>query len=299
MLSAGQSSCALEPLCPPTQGRLGFFSKGDCALTRASFFQGHEWLTVFGNDDLPERDRFTHSEVRAIADGNRRVDWPLELLVHLNNSILAYANALTEHTNRPEIQRLHFLLSDTNDTEEATEDARDELERSSIEAVDLWIDNRTRSLTLIGRGNHLIQDSFSSAHTVREPENGWCIRKVKAYIPRAPGHLDDDVEFHGTEDDTIGHITTLDSIYREGRDCHEPKTRSAVEACLSDFARRGRLGTRDYLAAMRRAIQRSLDPNEVADSNVADPTATRHERAPALVKEELAEFYETHLSLCE
>jgi hypothetical protein len=50
---------------------------------------------------------------------------------------------------------------------------------------------------------------------------------------------------------------------------------------------------------MRRAIQRSLDPNEVADPNVADPTATRHERAPALVKEELAEFYETHLSLCE
>src|SRR6187402_2385848 len=99
-------------LCTPTESRLGFFSKGDCAITRASFFQGHEWLTWFGNRDLPQNEQFSDGEVHTIAEGNRRVDWPKEMLIHLNNGVVAYTLALTAYTNRPENQRDHFLLTD-------------------------------------------------------------------------------------------------------------------------------------------------------------------------------------------
>ena len=40
-------------LCAPTEGRLDFFSRGDCVFTRASFFAGHEWLTHFANLRAP------------------------------------------------------------------------------------------------------------------------------------------------------------------------------------------------------------------------------------------------------
>lgn len=286
--------CIEPELCPPTTGRVGFFSQGDCALTRASFFQGHEWLSFFGNQDLPEDDRFTPGELQAIAEGNRRVDWPLELLVHLNNSALAYIGALTEHTNRPEIQRQHFLLSDRNDSAEAAAEAHEELARVTREAIFLWISNRARALTLIGQGNHLIQDSFSPAHAVRNTTGDWCIRKVKAFIPRAPNHRGPDIEFHGTDDDTIGHTTTQDSIYREGRDCHEPSTATGVESCLSDYAQRARLATRDYLALVRRLLR-----HRAAEPEAPDGSGTSETETDAFTDAELDAFSRQHLSLCE
>jgi len=56
-------------LCLPTETRFGFFSQGDCDLTNATFFRGHEWLSYFGNKDLLNDDRFTEDEIRQIADG--------------------------------------------------------------------------------------------------------------------------------------------------------------------------------------------------------------------------------------
>src|SRR5690349_8965437 len=78
------SGCA-DPfdLCTPQSASLAFFSKGDCVLTRARFFQGHEWLSYFGNRDLDDGERFSTSEIAAISEGNRRVDWPKEMLVHM------------------------------------------------------------------------------------------------------------------------------------------------------------------------------------------------------------------------
>jgi hypothetical protein len=284
----------LANLCPPEEIRLGFFSKGDCALTRASFFQGHEWLTFFGNQDLSSSDRFTDGEVLIIADGNRRVDWPKELLVHMNNSIIAYADALTEYTDRPENQKLHFLLTPTNTSEEAARDSIDEIRRLTVEAVSLWVENRTRSLTLIGRANHILQDSFSHAHAVREPANGWCIRKVKAYTPRAPSYDTPDIEYHGAKQDAVGHTTSEDSIYREGRDCHEPEDRVQVEACLSEEAQRARLGTRDYLALVRRAIVAALQVARSGELSDDDTQAAIED----IVDQELDPYVAEHLSMC-
>jgi len=288
---AGGNSCAVKPLCPPTDGRVGFFSKGDCVLARAPFFQGHELLSYFGNRDLPPSDRFTDEEVQLIADGNRRVDWPIELLVHLNNGVAAYASAIVEHTNQPEMQRMHFLLTDKNNSAEAAADSIETILELTREATSLWVENRDRALTLIGQANHVLQDSFSPAHTVRNPEEGWCIEKVKAYIPRAEGYLTSDIEFHGSHDDTIGHITTEDSIYKEGRSCLDPQSLGAKEACLSEFATAGRLATRDYLAAVRRIVTQSRTSGAGGASSSSTHIAETSEQA-------LAEFVTTHLSLC-
>ena len=273
-------------LCLPTETRLGFFSQGDCDLTNASFFRGHEWLSFFGNRDLPDDDRFTDDEIRQIAEGNRRVDWPKELLVHLNSSLLAYVNALTEHVDRPENQKLHFLLTDRNTSPEAVEEARVELERVSREAVEKWTADRLRALALIGQGNHLVQDAYSEAHAVHEPGNPdapWCVRKVKAYIERADGFDSPDIEYHGGDGgDGVGHATSLDSIYRPGRDCHEPTDAAQVEACLSSSAQRARLVTRDYLAAVRRILAARLEGAE----------------RDALVTREIGTFMDQHLRMC-
>lgn len=257
-------------------------------LTRAGFFQGHEWITYFGNADLDASDRFTDEEARKIAEGNRRVDWPKELLVHMNTSVLSYAHALTEYTDRPENQRLHFLLTDKNDSEEAARDSLDEIRSASIEAIELWNFNRDRALALIGRANHIVQDSFSAAHAVRDVERDWCIVKVKAYIPRAPGFQTSDIEFHGgNSDDTIGHTTTQDSIYRAGRDCHEPDGVERVEACLSETAQRARLATRDYLRVVREATGRYI----ADDAESPDPAGA--------LGEDFEAFITTHFSFCQ
>jgi hypothetical protein len=283
-LSLAVFGCA-DPfdLCTPQSANLAFFSKGDCVLTRAQFFQGHEWLTYFGNKDLDGEERFSASEIAAISDGNRRVDWPKEMLVHMNNGVLAYVSAVTEHTDRPENQRLHFLLTDRNDSAEAAADSRDAMTTATLEALEKWTANRARALALIGQTNHILQDSFSPAHTVRDESRDFCIVKVKAFIERADEFDTSDIEYHGTSSDTIGHTTSLDSIYREGRDCHEPTSESDVEACLSEAAKLARLGTTQYLQILRQLVARVTAGEGV---NRAD------------VESAFASYYDSMLSLC-
>jgi hypothetical protein len=278
------SGCA-DPfdLCTPQSATLAFFSKGDCVLTRAQFFQGHEWLTYFGNKDLDEGERFSASEVAAISDGNRRVDWPKEMLVHMNNGVLAYVSAVTEHAEKPENQRLHFLLTDRNDSAEAAADSREAMTTTTVEALEKWTTDRARALALIGQANHILQDSFSAAHTVRDHFRDFCIVKVKAFIDRADGFDTPDIEYHGTSSDTIGHTTSLDSIYREGRDCHEPMSESEVEACLSEPAKLARLGTTRYLQVLKPLVARVTAGDEVTRADVESA---------------FAPYYDSMLSLC-
>jgi hypothetical protein len=273
-------------VCTPQETHFGFFSKGDCVMARASFFQGHEWLTYFGNRELPPEGRFSDAEIHAVAEGNRRVDWPKELLVHLNSSLVAYVSAITDYTDRPEVQRLHFLLDDVNDTPQAASLSHATVRELTRDAARAWVTERQRALSLVGKACHVIQDSFSIAHTLRAPEplptTSWselteaerlatlaCVRRVKAYVRRAPGHdtyadgtpllfhggrSEHEVE-RGLDDDGIGHTSTEDSIYREGRDCHSPSGAGQVQACLRFEAQRAIHATRDYLAAFRRIIQ--------------------------------------------
>jgi hypothetical protein len=285
LLGLGLACRNPEDLCAPVNDRIGFFSQGDCVFTRARFFRGHEWLTFFGNRELDSTERFDDAEVQWMARGNRRVDYPAELLVHLDNGILAYVDALMSRTEQPEEQPHHFLLGGGDTESAAAEAAREHVFRTTREALFRWSGERIRSLTLLGQAQHTIQDSFSPAHTVRrrapnygvlpsdvgvagtvraaletagaalgasggtlEPCRGTCgcIERVKAYL-RRDEEFREGILYHGTEEDTIGHITTEDSIYTEGRDCHRPIDEAAVFECLNPHARQGALATMAYL----------------------------------------------------
>jgi hypothetical protein len=267
-----------EDVCAPVNDRIGFFSQGDCIFTRARFFRGHEWLTLFGNAELGAGARFDDTEVQWMARGNRRVDYPQELLVQLDNGILAYVDALMERTERPEEQPHHFLLG-AGDTElGAAQAASAHILETTTRALQAWPDERVRALTLLGQAQHTVQDSFSPAHTVRQDAPNFgslpsdaerealgappapcrgacgCIERVKAYL-RRDEEFREGVLYHGTQYDTIGHITTEDSIYREGRDCHRPTSEAQVFRCLNRFARQAALGTMGYLGWVRSEIQ--------------------------------------------
>jgi hypothetical protein len=275
-----------EDICAPVNDRIGFFSQGDCVFTRARFFRGHEWLTYFGNAELGESDRFDDTEVQWMARGNRRVDYPQELLVHLDNGVLAYIDALMTRTEQPSEQPHHFLLGASDSEPGAAEAAREHVLETTARALEAWPDERIRALTLLGQAQHTVQDSFSPAHTLRRsaPNFGTlpsdaqpsdvpqsdaatdaagstpcrgecgCIERVKAYLRRDEEHREG-ILYHGTAYDTIGHITTDDSIYREGRDCHRPTAEALVFDCLNPFARQAALGTMGYLGWVRREIQ--------------------------------------------
>ena len=285
-LALTQSRCTPPELCVPRESSFDFFSKGDCILTNAVFFQGHEWITYFGNRDLSTTDRFSAEDLHHIAEGNRRVDWPKELLVYLNTSPVHYYKKLTEHTNRPENQRLHFLLDDRNTSVEAAAQGVEAIRVESELAVELWNVDRVAALTKVGRAQHTLQDSFSAAHTVRAPERDWCLVKVKAYIPRAPGHDDPDLEFHGGDrNDEVGHTTVEDSIYRAGRDCHDPVGASQVEACLNDSALRAGKASRDHLELIRQAV--------------TERAAAGNDDAPSISDTLFDQFAAKHLAFCE
>ncbi len=300
-----------EDICAPVSDRIGFFSQGDCIFTRARFFRGHEWLTYFGNAELAEPERFDDAEVQWMALGNRRVDYPKELLVHLDNGVLAYVDALMGRTEQTDEQPHHFLLGAGDAESDAARAAREHILLTTERALGLWSDDRIRSLTLLGQAQHTVQDSFSPAHTVRRSEfpsygllpsdppppglsasalppetcrgTCGCILRVKAYLRRDEEYREG-VLYHGTAEDTIGHITTEDSIYRQGRDCHRPLDERQVFACLNRHARQGALGTMAYLRWVR---------GEIQAGNIGDTVSAIR------LREGFDEFVSDYLRSCE
>jgi hypothetical protein len=232
-------------------------------------FGGHEWLTHIANQELEVSDRFPQTEIDDIIEGNRRVDFPKELLVHLNNSIVDYTNALLAYHDKSENQPLHFLLNERNNSRQAAREAHQRVKEYTLQAVDLWNRDRVRALTLVGRNCHIIQDSYSEAHTVRDEENPFCVKQVKAYMPRDPG-FEQGVLFHGGRSgDTVGHVTPQDSIYIEGRQCRAPEGEAAVRECLQPFARHAITATSDYLRLVSSlARQRAADPEQAIDDYI-------------------------------
>ena len=279
------SDCTPPEVCVPRESHLGFFSKGDCILTDAEYFQGHEWITFFANEDLKEEVRFSKDELQAIAEGNRRTDWPKEMLVHMNSGPLIYVQRLTKYTNEPENQRMHFLLSDKNTSQEAAADSLEKIRALTRESGETWLKNPERALTLAGQATHIIQDSFSTAHTVRDFDDGWCIQSVKAYLRRADGFATSDIEYHGRPDGgEVGHATVEDSIYLESNACQKPEGRDNIEDCFNETATRARLGTMEYLTLLDEVFK-----------NKADESDTSEEELDIA----LEGFFKDHFSFCE
>jgi hypothetical protein len=109
------------------------------------------------------------------------------------------------------------------------------------------------------------------------------VRSIKAYIERADGFESPDIQYHGADEgQSIGHTTPEDSLYRPGRDCHEPTSAHDVERCLSETARRARFATSEYLAAVRRVLALYTVGGDV----------------DAATRAELGQFLDGHLKLC-
>jgi hypothetical protein len=279
LLAMGGASCdqfGFLDLCKPGRGanRSGFYSTGDCFGTDASVFRGHEFLTEIGNadDEYPGGMIFPQSQIELIVEGNRHTDYPIELLVHLDNGVLAYLDALLGYHNAPENQAPHFILRAGNSHYEAHEEALDIIRAHTIEAAALWNFDQTRALIELGQATHALQDSYSPAHTVRSPDPGggdlaYCICKLKTFVPRDEGCLTSEIEFHDKLDDDRkpGHTTALDSIYLTVPECLDPGTVDEVKSCLTGEARRAVLATHDYLVAARELLTTGADQTAVLD----------------------------------
>jgi hypothetical protein len=281
----------LFSLCDPYSGagRVGFYSAGDCLGTNQSVFRGHEWITFLGNQDGDER-FFTDDQIAAIVDGNRHTDYPKELLVHLDNGLLEYLDALFAYHDKPSGQAEHFILRSNNTHQEAREEGLQVLRQLTQDAVSEWNFDRRVALQLIGKATHGLQDSYSPAHTVRIPapvaggqpdDPPWCLCKLKTFVARDEGFDTDDIEFHDRLDDqrTSGHTSALDSIYvPTGRECLDPNTPDTVRGCLKDEAKQAVVSTRAYLAMVR--------------------TLATTSASAAIVDERLDEYFEQHFSFC-
>jgi len=284
-LALGCATCdtaAFLDLCNPKDGghRVGFYSSGDCLGTNMSVFRGHEWITLLGNRDpeAPNGQLFTDEQIDAVIEANRHRDYPKELLVYLDQGPIDYLDALFAYHNDQDGQVEHFILRSDNSYEDSRIESLGILRALTHEAASYWPDQQIESLTALGKATHLLQDSFSPAHSVRVPEPPapdvpWCFCKLKTYVPRAPGYDTPDIEFHDRLDaraDDRGkvHTSALDSIYVSDRyitdggktyDCLDPQDARTVKKCMKPEALRAEVATRDYLRMMRRLLVTGAD----------------------------------------
>lgn len=111
-------------------------------------------------------------EIDVITRGNYATDLPRgSYLISLNDY---WGFPSTADWNYPMGQHLHFLR-DYLDQQTLTSAydtcmiAREKILRASIDAIKLWQSGeRNQFLFLIGHATHMIQDSFSPAHTIRQ-----------------------------------------------------------------------------------------------------------------------------------
>jgi hypothetical protein len=102
-------------------------------------------------------------------------------------------------------------------------------------------DPKTR-LHRIGQALHLVQDSYSPAHTDRRPGSGWCIFYIKNYgRGRAPAE-------HGVPSDDRDRVAN-------------PASRAAATAAIA--------ASREYLSIVFKAIYGRSTPDPVATSEAA------------------------------
>jgi hypothetical protein len=113
--------------------------------------------------------------------------------------------------------------------------------RSQHAAILAEKDPKTR-LRRIGQATHLIQDSFSPAHTDRRPGSGWCIYYIKNYgRGKTPAE-------HGVPSDDRDKIAN-------------PVSRPAALQAIA--------ATREYLSIVFKAVHGRTAPDPVASSEAA------------------------------
>jgi len=199
-------------------------AEGHEVITRNAIGPSREiQFTVAGR---PMKNTLSPADVDAILAGNRSVD-----LGWMGTGVLFSLNK--------EEQRRHSLRRELNQPIPAA--LADII--SSLRAQHLGIlaePNAMEKMRRVGMATHLIQDSFSPAHTERRPGSGWCISYFRNFgRGRAPRE-------HGTPSDPRDEIA-----------------RSGIEAGQATTA------TRRYLQIVSKAIFGHVRPDPAAVSEAA------------------------------
>jgi len=158
------------------------------ASTRTVGDEGHEVLTrdavgptrviSFTVGGVPTSHTLTATDLADIILGNRSVD--------LGTNDADDSGAGIPAATQAAEQRRHALrTTEAQATAAALGDIRSEFAR--VHALILREPNPRRRLRLIGVNLHLIQDSYSPAHSERDFARGGCYLRVRHYGARIPG----------------------------------------------------------------------------------------------------------------
>ena len=172
---------------------------------------GHEMITGQALEDAAQadaavRDVLDPDAVELITRGNYATDMPNGMYpVDLNEY---WGFPADTDWNNPKGQDLHFLRdyddADTLQSAYATCLAsRGRILRLSADAAKLWSSEHEKALFLLGHATHVIQDSFSPAHTVRASKEQNNDLKDVCYYPVGSGPTtpSSPICFHKTVDD--------------------------------------------------------------------------------------------------
>lgn len=181
-------SCSPEPTSPPSD--LDWFTgygptRGHEDLVRFSVASANAWINhQHGQVDfyipIPSGENGLRSRIPMV-QGVTRSDIPdAEMLRRYQVS------AADWHTS-PDLQGLHFLRNydgsdDTVSFEDACQDSRQRLVDATMESWDaLTQGNTARAMYYLGHALHMIQDSFSPAHTRRGGDDLKSLTDICAY----------------------------------------------------------------------------------------------------------------------
>jgi hypothetical protein len=172
----------------------------------------------------------------------------------------------------PDNQVNHFLRNYKNEytlasAYETCVLARDKIKFIILKALEFWnAGDKTKSLFLIGHATHTLQDSFSTAHTVRagEGENynlkNVCYFGTKIAKQMTTREAKQELCYHGTPDSRDAIWNTNPQRYQEAlknwssekaiqcdKSMNYPTTEESKDACMSSEARLARAATEKFL----------------------------------------------------
>jgi len=181
----------------------------------------------------------------------------------------------------PQTQVLHFLRNykDSQTIVSAKEtcfSAREKIKQITKASIEMWNSgDKTKALFLIGHATHTIQDSFSSAHAIRETTQNFDLKNICYYGVQMNKSIgkDKDICYHNAPDSADVIWTVNQGSFEKTQNewpneassmCDKkssyPETDLQKQSCLKHEARLARLATEKYLFIVFAHL--NLDPEQ-------------------------------------
>ena len=227
------------------------------SISFLGIFEGHEALTRFALKDTPKPHFFHENELIDGVRGSDKADFELSILYgkELPETIFDIVDSISDWHHHPRLQNLHFLRNKNTLTKkyeslkETCKETKGLIQKWSDIAFNLYrVTGGNEDLVhyLLGHILHIIQDSYSSAHTKRNQNNE--ITDVC--------HFSDQTIFDKKGRKICGHqglqILDKDRIWKKGECDYNPFKRS--RHCLSPYAEKAVVATTDYLKVINRVF---------------------------------------------